>query len=150
MWDLSSPTSMEPSPPAVEARSLNPWTPREVPRAFIIGMIAFIFFQPCLLLSRIWTPDHQCSLAGRKVFHHLLSTPPSNRPWPGLREAECNDCKPIRTVLSTPSQRFPGDFIFQLLEQAVVCSTLMTARVAKSRDSGMTLANHDVTDVLFS
>ena len=84
MWDLSSPASMEPSPSAVEARSLNPW----VLRAFIIGMIVFIFFQPCLLLSGTWTPNHQCSLASRKVFHHLLSTPPSHRLWPGLREAK--------------------------------------------------------------
>ena len=30
MWDLSSPTRMEPAPPALEAWSLNHWTAREV------------------------------------------------------------------------------------------------------------------------
>ena len=30
MWDLSSLTRIEPEPPAVEARSLNHWTAREV------------------------------------------------------------------------------------------------------------------------
>ena len=30
MWDLTSPTRVEPAPPAVEAQSLNYWTTREV------------------------------------------------------------------------------------------------------------------------
>ena len=31
MWDLSSQSGIEPTPPALEAQSLNRWTAREVP-----------------------------------------------------------------------------------------------------------------------
>ena len=31
MWDLSSPTGIEPVPPALEGRSHNHWTATEVP-----------------------------------------------------------------------------------------------------------------------
>ena len=36
MWDLSSPPRIKPAPPAVEVRSLNHWTAREVPESVFL------------------------------------------------------------------------------------------------------------------
>ena len=41
MWDLRSPPGMEPMPPAVEARSLNHWTAREVPKTVFLFLFLF-------------------------------------------------------------------------------------------------------------
>ena len=55
MWDLSSQTrgpGIEPAPPAVEARSLNQWTAREVPTE------PFLYHQEnSILLPTLTGPD---------------------------------------------------------------------------------------------
>ena len=43
MWDLSPRPGIEPEPPAVEVRSLNHWTSREVPTISILFFKNFIY-----------------------------------------------------------------------------------------------------------
>ena len=43
MWDTNSSTGIQPTPPALEAQSLNHWTTREVPKRFTLYIVTTCF-----------------------------------------------------------------------------------------------------------
>ena len=115
MWDISSPTRVDPVPLAVEVQSLDHWTTSEVPTSFLLHQRSgSLLRSPSLLPSmtlggELWRGHQNFSRASFLLHRSLLLLTP--RPHPrqlGAPEALANPLLLCPCLLGLPIAESPG------------------------------------------